>query len=192
MSKSALLKRYRGGDTSGGGSFDGEHSTAPPDIEMSTIMRIAWLRRAATTALFVFLLLGAASVFGVRDGDISATGGGYKLTVHHAEMTRPGLDTPWSVRVERSAGFDGPIELRTTAAYFELFDENGYTPAPDAIRKDGKYVVMEFARPEGNELVVSFDGRTSPAVQSGSSAETAILEDGAPVVAVNYRTRVMP
>ncbi|MFY9265485.1 MAG: hypothetical protein WAO61_08680 [Solirubrobacterales bacterium] len=159
---------------------------------MGAIIRSAWARRAMTAGLLAFIVLGAASVFGVRDGEVTTTDGGYKLTVHFAEMTRPGLDTPWSVRVERPAGFDGPVELRTTASYFELFDENGLTPDPDATRKDGKYLVMEFAEPEGAELVVSLDARTSPAVQSGASAETAILESGDPVAVVRYRTKVMP
>ena len=168
------------------------HSTEPPSLEGRTITRMAWLRRAGTALLVLFVLLGAASVFGVRDGDVTATGGGYELTVHHAEVTRPGLDTPWSARVVRQGGFDGPVELRTTASYWELFDENGLSPDPSATRLDGKYFVMEFDEPVADELVVLWDARISPAVQGGVNAETAVLEDGEPAVAVSYRTRVMP
>jgi hypothetical protein len=149
-------------------------------------------RRVGTIFLAVFVLLGATWVFGVRDDEVSGSGGGFDLTVQYAKTTRPGLDTPWSAKIHRAGGFEHPVELRTTAAYWKLFDENGYSPPPDAVRQDSKYLVMEFAKPLGDEIVVSFDGRVSPAVQGGVEAETAVLADGQVAVSVNYRTRVMP
>lgn len=193
MSKVSAFRRRAAsldGATGSGGGDQG--STEPPSLDDATITRMAWLRRAGTALLFLFVLLGAASVFGVRDADVSATGGGYELTVHHAEVTRPGLDTPWSARVVKRGGFDGPVELRTTASYWELFDENGLSPDPAATRLDGKYLVMEFDEPSADELVVSWDARVSPAVQGGARAETSVIEDGEPAVSVSYRTRVMP
>lgn len=193
MSKAALLHRKAAQQTSSGAlRVDGDRSTEPPELSIASIVRAAWLRRTMTALLFVFVIAGALAVFGVRDDTVSASGGGYTLSVDHATVTRPGLETPWTVRVAKAGGFDAPIELRTDAAYFEMFDQNGFSTEPDAVRRDGRYVVMEFEPPAGDELVVSFDARLSPATQTGKSATTAVLVDGSPVVEVKYRTRVMP
>lgn len=193
MSKAALLRRKTAQQHSSGAlRVDGDQSTDPPEISLASIVRAAWLRRAMTALLFVFVIAGAFAFFGVRDDTVSASGGGYKLTVDHAAVTRPGLETPWSARVEKPGGFDGPVQLRTDAAYFDMFDENGLSTEPDAIRRDGKYLVMEFDEPVGEEFFVSFDARLSPSTQTGESATTALVDEGVAVVQVSYRTRVMP
>jgi len=142
--------------------------------------------------LLTFLALGATNVFGVRTSVASARGGGYRLEVVHAAVTRPGLATPWSVRVTSAGGFDGPITLATTARYFDLFDENGLDPDPAASTSDGDLLIWEFDPPPGDVLEVSFDARLGPAVQVGKRATTSVLVDDRPVVSVSYRTWVMP
>lgn len=193
MGKSVLLKRRKasvGNATPLKG--DGSDSTEPANLSMDTIKRVAWLRRAGTLLLFVFVIAGALSVFGVNEDRVSASGGGYELAVEYSSVSRPGLETPWVVSVTRQGGFDGPVELRTTADYFDLFDFNQFYPEPAGMRRDGEYVVTEFDPPEGNELMVSLDAKLSPATQNGTDARTAVLVDGSPVVEVSYRTRVMP
>lgn len=159
---------------------------------MAAIVYSAWLRRVATFLLAVFVVAGAASVLGVSESTVSASGGGYELTVEYSEVSRPGLETPWKVRVIRPGGFDGPVTLRTTAEYLEIFDLNGFSPEPDATRRDGQFLVMEFARPAGEEFLFSLDARLSPATQSSQSANTALIDDGRIVAEVAYKTRVMP
>jgi hypothetical protein len=142
--------------------------------------------------LAVFVGLGAAGVWGVRTRAVSASGGGYELTVSYAVVTRPGLATPWAVEVRRGGGFDGPITVATTGAYFDLFDENGLDPDPAAATTDGDLLVWEFDPPTGDTLTITFDARLAPSVQAGGSARTIVLVEGRPVVEVRYRTLVMP
>lgn len=193
MSRAALFKRKRKSrDSSDPIKVEGEHSTDPDSIPMSTIVYSAWLRRAGTLLLAAIVIAGALSIFGVSESTVSASGGGYALTVEYADVSRPGLETPWKVRVEKPGGFDGPVTLRTTSEYLELFDLNGFSPEPDATRRDDQYSIMEFARPAGEVFQFSLDARLSPATQSSQSAVTALIDDGQVVAEVAYKTRVMP
>lgn len=193
MGKSVLLKR-REGFASGPTPIrdDGSDSTEPAELSMRTIKSVAWLRRGGTLLLFAFVIAGALSVFGVNEDRVSASGGGYELAVEYSSVTRPGLETPWIVSVEKPGGFDGPIELRITADYFDLFDFNQFYPEPAGMRRDREYVFIEFDPPDGDQLLVSLDAKLSPATQNGTDARTAVMVDGSPVVEVSYRTRVMP
>ena len=144
------------------------------------------------TALAVFVLLGAASVFGAKTGVISDSGGGYDLTVRYPAVTRPGLAIRWIITVHRAGGFDGPIDLAVTSRYLDLFDFNNLDALPSGTRTDGPSTIWTFDPPEGDTLTVAFDGRLEPAQQWGKSNTVAVLDDGIPVVSVHYSTRVMP
>ena len=149
-------------------------------------------RRVGLGVVLVVLALGAANLLGVRAATISASGGGFELIVTHASVSRPGLATPWTVRVRSPGGFDGPVVLATTSRYLELFDENGLDPDPRTATATGELTIWEFEPPPGEELTVTFDGRLEPAFHTGRSATTSVLVDGEPVVTVSYRTVVMP
>lgn len=159
---------------------------------MTSIVYAAWLRRAGTLLLVAIVIAGAASLFGVSESTVEASGGGYDLAVEYAEVSRPRLETPWKARVVNGEGFDGPISMRITSEYWEQFDVNGISPEPDATRRDGRYLIMEFARPTGSEFVLSLDGRLSPATQRSQSATTALLVNDRVVAEVSYKTKVMP
>lgn len=171
---------------------NGEHPTEPPELPQKSIARAAGLRRVMTAVLFAFVVAGGLAFFGMRDDTVTSTGAGYTLTVDHATVTRPGLETPWTAHIKKAGGFSGTVQLRTDAAYFDMFDVNEFDTQPDTTRRDGKYEVMEFQQPVGEELVVALDGRLSPSTQSGLSATTTLLVDGVKVTQVKYRTRVMP
>ena len=149
-------------------------------------------RRVGLGVVFVVLALGAANLLGVREATATASGGGFELSVTYASVSRPGLSTPWTVRVRSPGGFEGPVVLATTPDYFELFDENGLDPDPRESTSTEEATVWEFAPPRGEILVVSFDARLEPAFHTGRSATTSVLVDGEPVVSVSYRTVVMP
>ena len=166
--------------------------TTPADVGVERVRNGLWLRRIFTIGLAGFLLLGALNVYGVRSGEVSATGGGYELEVRYAKVSRPGLATPWSVEVTRPGGFDGPVTLATTASYFDAFDENGLDPDPTESVSDGERIVWTFDA-QGERLSVSFDARIEPGMQLRSvKATTELLEDGRPVASVRYRTFLMP
>lgn len=150
-------------------------------------------RRGFIVALVLFLSAGVLGVFGVRTGTVAAAGGGYELRVRYATVARPGLAVPWEVTIRRPGGFDGPVTLATDDAYFDLFDENSFDPEPTSTLSDGRRLIWEFdPPPDSDTMTVSLDTRTGPNTQWGDSATTEILEGGRPVVAVTYRTRVMP
>lgn len=149
-------------------------------------------RRMGLGLLGVVLLAGALNLLGVRESTVSASGGGVELTVTYAAVSRPGLATPWTLRVHRDGGFQGPVTVATTADYFDLFDENGLDPDPDTATATPDRLVWEFAPPEGEDLVVDFDARLEPAFHTGRDAETSVIVDGEPVATVRYRTVVMP
>ncbi|HEX6263619.1 MAG TPA: hypothetical protein VF097_12305 [Actinomycetota bacterium] len=149
-------------------------------------------RRVGLGLVFAVLVLGAANFLGVRPATVSASGGSLELSVRYASVSRPGLATPWSVRVRSPGGFDGPVVLSTTSSYFEMFDENGLDPDPQRATATGEALVWEFAPPEGEVLTVDYDARLEPAFHTGRSATTSVLVDGDPVVSVTYRTVVMP
>ena len=170
----------------------GGTSTAPPEVPIAIVKRWRAERRAFIGALLVFLVLGATGRLGVRTAFVTASGGGYELTVMYAAVTRPGLATPWGLEIRRPGGFDGPVFVATTASYFDLFDENGLDPDPASATADEQNVIWEFEPPLGEVLSVSFDARLEPAVQSGAQGRTQVLEDDLPVVEATYRTVVMP
>jgi hypothetical protein len=152
-----------------------------------------------TTAVLIGLMVlgvldgfGVLPVYGVDTGRVSASGGGYDLEVLYGTVSRPALATPLQIEVRRAGGFDGPVELALTQQYLTLFDENGLSPAPAAETSFGPYVLWEFDPPEGETLTVYFDARIEPQLQRGRTGEVAVIEDGEPVVAVQFETELRP
>lgn len=169
------------------------HSTIPSQPPLERARRARTLRRIFVGLLCTFLLAGVLGLLGVRTSTVAASGGGWELEVRYARVTRPGLAVPWSVTLRRPGGFDGPVTLATTSAYFDLFDENAFEPDPESTTTDGERVIWEFSPPDrGDTMEISLDTRTGPNVQWGKEAVTAVLVDGEPVVQVDYRTVVLP
>jgi hypothetical protein len=136
--------------------------------------------------------LGWLDVYGVDTRRVSASGGGYDVAVRYGSVSRPALATPFEIEVTRAGGFDGPVTIAVERHYMEMWDENGLLPSPSAETSDGGVLLWEFDPPEGDTLTVFYDGRIEPAVQSGRDGSVTVLEDGIPVVGVEFHTRVMP
>jgi hypothetical protein len=147
---------------------------------------------AAIMGLGVLDGFGFVPIYGVDTARVSAAGGGYELTVLYSTVSRPALATPLYLTVRRAGGFDRPIELALSQQYLSLFDENGLTPAPSAETSFGRFLLWEFDPPEGDVLTVYFDARVEPQMQFGRTGEAAVVEDGAPVVAVEFHTALRP
>lgn len=166
--------------------------TAPEDNDLHRSRRARTIRRVFMSLLAVFLVLGLSGSLGVRTRTVTAQGGDYELTLTYGHVSRPGLPTPWSFEVRRPGGFAGPITVMTSSKYLDLFDENGFDPAPAGTTATPEAVIWEFEPPPGDTLAVSLDARIEPSVQWGRWGETSVLEDGKPVVTARYRTWVLP
>jgi hypothetical protein len=143
--------------------------------------------------LVLFVVAGALGTFGTRTGTETVSAAGYTVTVTHPAISRPGHAIRYEVEVKRPGGFDGPIRMRFSSAYFDLFDENSFGPAAESETTTGAYDIYEFAPPPGDTFIVSSDTRIEPARQRGEKGEVSVLDDsGQPVVTVRYRTRIFP
>jgi hypothetical protein len=151
-----------------------------------------FVRRCALAALTLFVALGLAGFFGVRTATVSASSGGYELTVEYPRVARAGLDALWRVTVRREGGFDGPVTLTTSGDYFDIFEHQAFYPAPAEETADAGRVILTFSPPPGDTLVVAFDAYVQPASQRGRTATTAVFADGEDVVSVRYRTWLAP
>ena len=168
-------------------------STLPEPRDPGQIRRARDKRRVALGLLVLFVLAGAAGLFGTRTADARAAAGGYLLTVTYPQISRPGHAIKYEVHVRRAGGFGGPIHMRFSSAYFDLFDENSFGPDADSATATGAYDLYEFSPPPGDTFVVSSDTRVEPARQRGASGEASVLdESGRPIVTVRYRTRIFP
>ena len=168
-------------------------STAPEEVPLPRLRRARRLRRTFLSLVFLVVLAAAFGLLGVRTETVKVTAEGYELEVRYGKVSRPGLATPWSVTVTHEGGFNGPVKLATTAAYFDIFDENGLDPEPSTSTTSGDLLVWEFDPPDGNVLEVSFDARIEPAVQLKSQeAVTVLIIDERRVAALDYKTLVLP
>ena len=170
-------------------------STLPEVADPKTVRRARDIRRVGLAALFAFLLLGGVGLLGTRTGETSASAGGWSLVVTHPTWSRPGHAVKVEFEVRHAGGFDPskPIRVRFLSSYFDLFDENAFTPAPDKETSDDRYTVDEFTAPEGDVLLISVDTRIEPARQRGEEGEAAVLdEQGRPLVEARFRTRIVP
>jgi hypothetical protein len=170
-------------------------STLPDRRPDEKVRRARDLRRVGLTLLSVFVLLGLTGVLGTRTAEKSASAGRYDLTVTYPQVSRSGHAVRFEVEVRREGGFPAgePVRLRVLGRYYDLFDENGFSPQPDAETADDRYVYDEFAPPDGDTLLVSVDTRIEPARNSGEDGEVSVLdEDGRPVTTVRFHTYLVP
>lgn len=150
------------------------------------------VRRVLVALLTAIVVAGAAGLFGVRSSEATAAADGWTVSVTYASVARAGLDVPWQVVVRREGGFTRPVVVAVTADYFDIYEEQGLDPAPATETADGERLYWTFEPPPGDELTVDFDAYIQPASQLGASGEVAVLEGGAEVVTVPFRTWLVP
>ena len=150
-------------------------------------------RRAGMVAVLLVVLAGLVGLLGIRSATSSATGGGYLLSVTHAQVTRAGIAAPLHIRVQRPGGFDGPIRLELSESLLERFDFQNFYPNPSAETATGRYLLYEFDPPPGDRFRLSLDARTAPD-QNGSAGRYVVrlLDGSTPVARVTFRMVVVP
>lgn len=166
-----------------------------PESGSGTSRRESILRGISIGLLCALVLAALSGLLGVRTETAHASANGYSISVTHAATTRPGLATPFSVRITTVDGSPLPPELTTRVKthYLEMLDENGLEPEPTASFQTSEWTWWTFQVPDGQDQIeVSFDGRLEPSVQWGRSGTAAIEIDGDEMAVVDFMTWVMP
>ena len=152
-----------------------------------------WSRRVLLTGMTAVIAAAAVGWLGNKDGTVSASGGGYDLELLYARTARAGLDVPWQATVRHPGGFPGDtVTLGVTAAYFDIFETQGFHPAIADATRDARMVYLSFTKPPGDTLVVSYDAYIQPISQIGRSGTLAVVVDQRPVVSIDFTTTLMP
>jgi hypothetical protein len=138
------------------------------------------------------VLADLAGLLGVHTATRSASGGGYRLDLQYPAVGRPGLDVRWHAEVRHPGGFGKELVLAVTADYFDIFETQGFWPAPDSMSRDGRNVYLTFDQPKGDVFMFDFDTYVQPASQVGRSARIAVYENGVEQVGLDFTTRLVP
>lgn len=169
-------------------------STKPPE-DVGTNGWERGLRIFSISLLGALVLTGLFGFFGVRSTTATASANGFTIAVTHASVTRPGLATPLDLRITTDDGSPLPaaVTTRIGSSYLAIFDENGLDPQPVSSFQSDEWTWWTFEVPDGaTTLEVSFDARLEPAVQWGQGSTAAIEVGDEEVVAVDFKTWVLP
>jgi hypothetical protein len=166
--------------------------TLPERRSLRKLKLASFGRRIIIGLLTLFVLLGLLGVFGSKTSGLTATGGGYQLSVVYPSVTRPGLPVRWIYTVRHPGGFDGKIEIATTFEYLNLFDLTNIQPDASSETATSSQIVWSFDPPEADVFIVEFDAATESGIHQLPAATAAVLRDGRPIVQVRFKTVVMP
>jgi hypothetical protein len=165
---------------------------APDPVPLSQVRRSRLLRRVGLGFVALIVLAGAVGLLGIRTRTVTASGGGYSMTLQYPWTDRSDQPVHWVLAVRHPGGFSGPVSIGITASYLDLLDMNGLNPQPSSSKNAGPFVVWTFDPPSGDVLRVMMDANIQLDAHFGAAAEVAVLEHGVPAVSVDYRTWVSP
>jgi hypothetical protein len=180
---------------SNAGSITGtqEPDSTTPDPEPPDRLRKARAtRRALAGVLAAFVILGMFGLFGSKTDGVTATGGGYTLSVIYPRVTRPGLPVRWIYTVRHPGGFRDAIRIATSFEYLNLFDLTNIQPDASSQTASGSTIVWSFEPPAGDEFSVTYDAATEVGLHELPPATASVVVDGRPVVQVRFKTVVVP
>ena len=169
-------------------------STLPERLDPARLRRARTLRRLGLTALALFVLAGVTGLLGTHTSETAVSAAGYELTVTYPRISRPGHAVRVQVEVRKEGGFqDEPVYLRYSTAYFEMFDENAFTPQPESETAGPGWTEDEFSPPDGDTLVMTVDTRVEPARQRGEDGQVSVVDDdGVVLVTASFSTFIWP
>ena len=166
--------------------------TDPGPPELPKLRRARALRRVGIAALVLIVAAGLSGFLGYRSGRVSASGGGYELSLSFPLVGRPGVPIQWILHVHRDAGLPEHLDVGTSVGYFDVLDMNDVEPQPSSSTQVGDRVVWTFDTTGGPDLTILVDAFVATNAHVGASAVTSVLQDGRPVASVAYTTRVAP
>jgi hypothetical protein len=152
------------------------------------------LRGVAVVVVAGIVAAALLGWFGLRLGTATAGDGNLEVAVRYAEISRPGLATPFTVKITTRDGTALPdeVEVAIPTDYLAMFDENGLDPEPTTSDADADTTFMTFEPTRGQSvLAIDFDARLEPDVHRGKSASVTVRAGGDRTT-VDFRTRVAP
>jgi len=169
-------------------------STVPKGAGEAGARRRRGLRRVLFSLVTLVPLLGLVGFLGPRSGDVAARAGDLELTVTYPRVNRPGLAAKLSAEVRRRGLAEAPVTLAVDSSYLDALAEVTVDPEPMSSTADADRTIWTFEPPPGGDtLVVSVQGRIHPSGRLGRPVGTvAVLDGGAAVVSVRFRTWVVP
>ena len=179
----------------------GDGTPGDVDVPTSTVHGLEPVRAGAHAAvarrlflggLSLVVVAGGAGVLGVHTSWASASGAGYDLSLQYPLVARAGLDTTWQVTVRRTGGFEGPVTLAVTAAYFDIYETQGFHPDVSSSTRDGSRLYLTFDAPPGDVLMVDFDAYVQPSSQRGRRATLSVVDGSHTEVSIPFRTWIVP
>ena len=184
----------RRAEGTGGASTEARaYPTAPDDAMADGAARRArnW-RRVGIALLVVVVALALTGVLGQRTSTVSASGGGYLLSVTYPSVMRPGVDVRWNVVVTNPNGFGETLTIAMSRHYLDLFDLNSLRPDADSATSTGDAIVYSWSSPPGQVFVLALDAYAEYGEHFGLNGFTSIEVQGRPVVTARYHTRWVP
>ncbi len=174
-------------------SDGGGGSTTPTQPTRGWTFFERGLRAVAYALVFGVVALGLLGFAGLRTREVTGSGEGLDVTVGYAQITRPGLSTPFQIGIDSTRGpLPAEIEVEVPTAYLAMFDENGIDPEPDSIASDGVTETWTFRTDGETALHIDFDARLQPNVHSGQTGTVRVSGQGVTPVEVEFRTWVLP
>ncbi len=173
-----------GDDRSTLSGVDGDESRRPAAL---------WARRVATAVLVLFVAVAATGLLGVHSRTVTASAGGFTLTVDYAGVARAGLDVPLRVTVESDQPWDDELTVSISREYLAIFETQGFHPDASGSTSQGADLWLTFDTPPvGGPFVLDYDAYIQPASQRGNPATIAVVVDDQPVVSVDFSTFLFP
>ena len=169
--------------------------TTLPDVQdPARVRRARNQRRVGLVVLTAFVLAGAVGLLGTRTSTTTVRAEEYSMTVTYPRISRPGHAVRVQVEVQRDGGWGGDLlVLRYATEWFDMFDENAFTPAPESETAGPGFTEDEFATPDGDVFVMTVDTRVEPARQRGEDGFFTVLDqDGRPVLTAEVSTWLWP
>lgn len=152
-----------------------------------------WVRRAAVVLMVLVLCVAGSGWLGVHSQTRVASAGGDRLTVTFARVARAGLDVPMTIHFHAAQPISGDIVIGIAAAYFRMFETQGFFPEPSDMTSDETTVYLTFAPPPtGRDLVVDYDAYIQPANQQGARTDVTVYVNGVRRLAVPIGTTLFP
>lgn len=152
-----------------------------------------WARRVAVAVMLLTLGIAGGGWLGVHSETSVVSAGGDRLEVTFARVARAGLDVPLTVRFHAAEPISGDIVIGISAAYFRMFETQGFFPEPSDMTSDAATVYLTFAPPpRGHDLVVDYDAYIQPASQRGAGTDVTVYIDGVRRLSVPIHTTLFP